>query len=566
MAEQKTKIKSNTKPKAAPKTVLKTEPESEPESKPQIELQFTRFVYAFSYDEKSPFDGNACAEIDGKAVKVFDRTSFKPENLRRGLDELLRKDGGASKIADCYELRDECRKAFFLPVCNDANLKFYSRYGDEYELSIPKIQLFLFESGVGFVSMEAIYEIDHKDDINEYYSCNYYISEIKGRGNHFEVTYDNGEQIPFTTADLLAKIIDLVPNAQLLQQDGAEQVEKAEGNSLSNSVFYTGNRGVIFSYLLLDKQPTDDTLHNLLYLSRKNYVGSYKPPKIYSSLKDDPYVKRIYENMFWSCSYNAAVNISYLVGDKKADDHSRGTTANGKGLPQKLRNTYFFLFINALHQRCAMMKYISEMGTLDELDMDYDTMKRELKECNALHSAALNLKFRDFFLVPSTIENINIYYDLLLSSFCVNTLYKSFIDDINMLKSLCDSYVTRINERDKKIRQKRKIKVGIFVSLFGSLVALASLINSYWSVLEKAFGKSVSIWSAPVIIAICLIIAPIITIIWDTVEQGREMRKITKELADERADNLVESDKQRKANKKQTARENRLQRKALHKK
>lgn len=507
----------------------------------KIVKQFSKCIFPFRYNaEKSDLSDKTIMSAKGKGLPVFIPFSQSASGLRQGLDGLLSKDGGSAQIGHCYRLNDACRTAFGLSKRADEILKFYARQSGEvcYDVSIKNIELFLFESGVGFISMETEYA---SPGMKDYIDCNYFISEIKSDKNYFVATqYEWNEETKaktpveskFTLKELLDKALSFV--------DGVQSIEK-------RSKTFTDEKGIVYSYVLFDKEP--DNFRELLFLLRRNYKGSYKAPHDGNGETDSTNIRQLFENSFWATSLNAAVNVSFLTGDKTTDSFF------SDDLFVKMHDTYFFLFINVLHQRYAVMKFMGEMGTLDKLEKDYAVMKSQLKQAKAFHAEATNLKFRAFFLIPSNVEHINIYYKLLCSAFRIQELYRNFNDDIKTLKDICNTYVSRIKERDEKISKRRKIRVGIFVSIFGSIVAIASLLNSYWSILERALGKEISFWSAPVLLFIGLIAVPVVTLIVDSVNQIKDMYKITEDLEGEIRDNLVESDKLRRRRKIERLRE-----------
>ena len=118
------------------------------------------------------------------------------------------------------------------------------------------------------------------------------------------------------------------------------------------------------------------------------------------------------------------------------------------------------------------------------------------------------------------------------------------------MREICDVYVSRIEKRDDNIVARRKAKAEIFVAVFGTVVAVAALLDSYWDLLEKTLGHVLSFWSAPVLLAVITMLLPIVTIIVDVVYRIKEIRDLTDDLNSELKDGLVESDKIRKKRRK----------------
>lgn len=502
-----------------------------------IVKQFTKVIFPFRYNRKETNLGEATVtDGKGRVKRPFAPFGPKSEMLRAGIDELLSPNGGNTKIADCYELTQECRPSFGLPSREVDPVKFKTRYADnpEYTVTVEGVRLYLFESEVGFVELEFGYK---SDKIEDYIECNYFISEIKSEKNVFEyerrISKDQSEKRSFTLRRLVSDVIRHVGG-----------VRETDGDKFPE---FKNCKGIIYSYILTKSEP--ENIEKLLFLFGRNFKGSYKVPeklpvdRVTGEYKN---VLQQFENSYWTATYNGAVNLSFCTGDETTDNFFRDNFYS------KMRNNYFTLFLHALHQRFAVMKYIADMGELDFVGNDYVTMKRELNDAEKYYAEASNLKFRAFFKMPSTIEHVNEYYNLLIKTFNVDELKESFDNDLESIIGICKSYVMRIKSRDKTLEDRRKKKIEIFVSLFGTLVAVITLINSYWGLLEKLFGNTVSFWSIQIFVLLGALLVPIVTVIIDVVSNVKEIRKMTDDLKGEEEDGLVESDKIRKLRKKKS--------------
>ncbi len=498
----------------------------------KIIYQFTDFVFPFRYQIGSDPGDAAFTSAKGASVKLFERFSQESRELRQGISDLLSEDGGSAKIADCFRLSNNARAHFGLPRRLSDPLVFLSREGKEYGVAIEGIKLYLFESGVGFVDVECRYKSDSAED---YINCNYFLCEMKSEANRFEgkrqiwndtIKQKQDEPYRFSMLELIHAVLGYVEGVRDMKHDGPPA--------------YKEEKGIIYSYLLLDRKPQD--FEDFLFHARKNYKESYRFPRPAEG-KPDPYVRQQFENSYWAASFNGAVNVSWLTGEETTDSFFRDS------FPPKLHATYFSLFLHILHQRHALLKFIGEMGTLDKLALDYGVMKQQLKKANAYRAAAANLKFRAFFLMPSGIEHVNDYFNLLYRTFQIKAIYDSFSNDLQAVREICDSYVVRIKAREEKLRARRKARIGVFVSVFGTVVSVAALLNSYWGIIEKISGHAVSFFSVEVLAAVVAILLPVITVAVDVFIQAREIHLMSLDLKDEVKDELVETDRLRRKRK-----------------
>lgn len=493
---------------------------------PNVLKQYTKFIFPFQF-EKEGVDPKGAQLENSKGVKqsIFEPFSVHTESLREGLDLMLSAEGGKSKIADCYALNINCRKHFLLPPKKTEVLSFVNRQseGASFDVAISEIKVYLFESHIGFVEVECEYS---SRTIESYLELNYFICEAKSDKNLFVYHKKNWdpatkttsvESISFSMKDLLEKVLSSISKSP----DGIHFV-------------YHKVKPVIYSHLIVDEKP--DNMGELLQHLAKNYKSSYKFDDSCSKVK----TFHPFENSYWTTSLNGAVNISFLTDDENTNDFFVNNFYH------KTRNTYFFLFLNVVHQRYAIMRIIGKMGNLDRLANDYYVMAEELTLARQYETDAINLKFRAFFKLPSNIDHINVYYDTIYESFQVGTLYDHFDGEIKNLQNICGKYVDRIKERDEKIRKRKNAKIEIFVSIFSALVAEVTLFNNSWSLIEKVLGHSVSFWSPAILILFGTLISPMFTIIFNVSKKVTEIKQLTKQIDSDKSDYLLEDDKTRK--------------------
>jgi ABC-type multidrug transport system fused ATPase/permease subunit len=182
--------------------------------------------------------------------------------------------------------------------------------------------------------------------------------------------------------------------------------------------------------------------------------------------------------------------------------------------------------------------------------MDYGVMQEQLEKAQKFHADAINLKFRAFFKMPSFVEHINKYFNLLQNSLKVNDLYDHFTSELENVTDICNTYVERIKARDTKIKEKRSAYKEIFVSIFSEIVALVVLFNSSWDLIEKVMGRTISFWSIQLLVVFGTLLSSIIPVVISVCSKANDIKAINAALNKEMKDKLVEDDKLRKKRKK----------------
>ena len=489
----------------------------------KIIKQYTKFIFPFNFDKNLLRPSEVVIE-NKKGVKqnVFERFSQPAESLRSGLEALLSKDGGSAKIADLYKLNVNVRREFNLPPKKGESLDFNCRQAgvESKKVSITEIKLYLFETEVGFLELECEYKTE---ELDEYLDLNYFICEAKSDRNKFiyhekvwnaETKQNSFSDVEFTVKELIQKLFS-----------------SFEGGAIDFS--YDKVKPIIYSHILTDSCP--DNVNDLLKHLNKNYKNSYK----FDDKSGSVSTLHPFENSYWTASLNGVTNLSYLTTDSVTNEFFESNFYT------KTKDTYYFLFLNILHQRYAVMRIMGEMGQLDRLENNYQVMKKQLRQARIYEAEAINLKFRGFFKCPSTIEHVNNYYDTLYSAFQVGSFYDNFSSDIKNLQNICSKYVERIKDREEKFKKLKAAKTEIFVSIFGTIVAEVTLFDSSWSLIEKVIGRSLSFFSPAIIILFATMLSPIITIVSNVKKQLAIIKDLESQILEQEEDNLVENDKER---------------------
>ncbi|MBQ8548134.1 MAG: hypothetical protein IJ427_06500 [Lachnospiraceae bacterium] len=481
--------------------------------------QFVKVLFPFRYEK----DGNNNLENvivvneKGNEKHLFARVGFEGANLRKGVQGLFSATENVSKIVDCYCLECDARAYIGLPRRKDESMLFHTREkkeGNPYSVAVNEIALYLFESGVGFVEMECGFE---SQSVSDYISCNYFLTEIKSGANYFvaqkrvwnvEEKREERTETRFTVRELLQKVLEPVSGVKEFYS------EKEWG--------HTQEKGIIYSYLYLEEKTEDFErwIHNI----RNNYKETYKVLQRYKSLEEDPNVRQQFENSYWVTSYNGTINVSHKT------DNDATNLFFEKDFFSKMHSTYYILFLAVLHQRFALLKAMTESVEISNLNLGYEDTKRQLVQIGDYRLQVHRLKCRAFFEKPSYVQHVNDYYELIETSYCVDELYSDLSMRLEEVEQICDVYVERINAHEERLSKRRNAKVEIFVSVFGTIVGLLTVLNEAWELLEKLFGIPQGTLSVPVLVLALFLWIPSVMVCINVVNKVKEIKEITREI------------------------------------
>lgn len=479
---------------------------------------FVKIIFPFRYD----ITGNTRLELvrlqddNGKERTIFQKFKLKNSDLRHGLPEVFADNDNSSQIVKCYRVDGNNRFFFGLPQRKDEYLKFHCRAAnltEQYDVAIPEVNIYLFETGVGLAELECKY---HSTNISDYMNCNYFISEIKSEKNYFIAQFKKRAskdeeyvitEKRFSVRELLGKVLTYVPGARDFY------TEKNKDN--------LSQKGLLYAHLYLDKEPED--LKGLLFNLRNNYKRSYLAPRGVE-IEDDVAIHIPFKNCYWASSYNAVVNVCIETDNEETNEFY------SKELISRLEGVYHLLYLAVLHQRFAIMHLMEKMGELDRLIEDYETMRMQLAVTRQYLAESANMKFRVFFKYPSYVEHVNDFYDFLHSTYSIDALYEHCSSDLGNLEGICNIYVERIRTREEQLKKCKTAKIEIFVGIFGTIVGAISLLNDSWELLEKVFGVTIDRFSWPVWTLTILLWLPSLLVFVDAEKQYQEIKKTKAEI------------------------------------
>lgn len=480
---------------------------------------FVKVLFPFQYTKEADcrLENITITNAKGKEKPLFERFGFDGVELRKGVQELFSEKDNTARIVDCYSLAYDARTFMNLPRRKEEPLQFSTRDHkgeDPYAVSIREVSLYLFESEVGFFELECGFE---SSEIADYIQCNYFLSEIKSKNNIFRSVNkvwngtENQEEVKeFTVKVFLQSLLDKIPG-------------------LTVKDFYTGEewsetheKGIVYSYLYLEEKPNN--FETLVYNIRNNYKESYKVPQQSQSIKSDPGVRQQFENSYWVTSYNGTINISHKTEDEITNQFFENDFYG------KMHHVYYVLFLSVIHQRFLLLKAMTEMVEISNLNLDCEETKKQLIRINNYRLKISKLKCRAFYEKPSYVQHVNNYYELMTSAYSIKDLHSGLMSRMGDIEQVCKVYVAKIKTHDDQVSKIRSNRIEAFVSVFGTLVGLVTVTNEAWGLIEKISKSMEKTFSIPLLIAMIAVWLPSSILVYNN---ASKKLKEAKELKDD---------------------------------
>lgn len=387
----------------------------------------------------------------------------------------------------------DCSK---LGISKNNEFKRVIRKGsDKYEFKYDFINLYLFETGVGFLVYSLEFCNDSKvkiDDIIEgnYYYKKYnedgiyegYLSEINKRKEYYLERKRKFEEINLadnsnkkiiekykSRAEKAEENLKRVEALEKLIEDEEEKSSKddkekrrarwveliLEDLNLGKTKFIGTEKDAsyshVFSYINLEEETSEYDINRYLYWLKNSYKKTYKPTyKILNDKNQEGYL-RLFENVWWGASIEGLTCITkYTKNDKLTNTFIN--TYNGT-----IGSIYLYMYILMLHMRYALLKYIIEAADINKEIKNYE--ESDIKKINELKEKIILLDLRCIFNDVSNISSQVKVFDMMRESLRIDRLNKELYKEIENLSELANLYYKKkLLDKEKKDREEKELQ------------------------------------------------------------------------------------------------------------
>lgn len=393
---------------------------------------------------------------------------FSGQRLFTHVARLIGWDGGDEAIGYRFVLEQPAWKKLGLP----------NRTNQELSMLIPKrvipfyisgIELFLFETGVGFLNFELTYRSDAS--VEDVISGNYYAKSFIRRDCKIVYQADGihqkHETEPITFASLVEKILQPLQVTTYFARHGekslcedrpgqASRDEKSQGAAASLRPFH----GLVFTALVLNNtglepQQWEIRLKEYLFRLRRSFKESYKPAPTEFDTDANPDVARIFENSYWGVSQEGLANLTYLIEDSQTKRFFEGEYL------WHVKDEYYYLYILALHQKYALLTLLEEAARLPRV-----SLPRTDEEAARVRTAIAGLRrkmaefvMRCVFRQVSNVTHHGRLYEMMRRSLGIDDMLQELHYELELLGTLAEMEEFKENARLRE-EQRRQKEIG----------------------------------------------------------------------------------------------------------
>lgn len=360
---------------------------------------------------------------------------------------------------------------------------------DDVEFKIKAIKIHMFKSGVCFLDLEySILSNNQKDLIN----FNYFLSEVKSkimlkivRHKWNQITSAKEEEVEtISINDFLKRI--------LIDFDSLSDLD------YKNDLKYFSVKPILFSYLFFDKDENVNS-ENMNY----NFKSSYK-------INDESINKsQFFDNSIWYYSSTSVSNISSYVDDHITNQFFKTTFID------KFNSLYFMLFLISLHQKIMLILYVDKIKLINYSSNTFDELRDLCDEISIYKSNASEAKIKYLFRNPSTLDHVNLYYNLIQEKFNISDLILDLDTNLDELNSFLNNKLNLLQNYSSLKKEKKSIRNDIIIILITSILSFASLYDVFLKMIDN-FKLNLNLFFhilfAVILFVICLVIPTLLNI------------------------------------------------------
>jgi hypothetical protein len=373
--------------------------------------------------------------------------NLKRERLYEHISLLVNDTNKAGTIGRRYRLQKQGATHYLLPM----NERLSTRTNSSLWI-IKEVVLFAFETDVCFLSIEISYT--DEADVAKLIRGNYELKRINTLPEQFQ-------------SALMAILSDL--------QAG---------------VFFEGSKdkpthALVFSVMLVDMAETEreksiNQIQRYLFQARRSFNSSFQTSRDEYLLDRNKEVMQPFENSFWGVSLEGLCNIVSTTGDQQTNDFFSSTYF------KHIRNTYFYLYILALHQRFTLLFLSIKAARLPlslvELESKEMMLAEHLVAISRLKEQMVLFTLRSSHTQVSPITHQSNMYTFLRQNMNIFELMNELHFELEALSSMAElqqqKSMIRQTEKDQIVKELKVERDASFQKLILVLTTLFVVIST----------------------------------------------------------------------------------------
>lgn len=500
---------------------------------------FTYIIVPFAYLETYQDAVKKCAgQSDSPAADIdkphWQKEVFKTERLFEYIDSLVWPDENyQGSIGSFLRLTSEGRTFYPLPKA-DQLIYCHLKNNDLY-LYLEDVDIFLFETNVGFLSYRFRYHACH--GIDDIIAGNYNLKKFiqEKRPLRFQNRPDDnaaGENPEWIYLDMARASIKMVSQFDIVTYFESDAKPALVASKPSFALVYTG--------VSLDKSfrgyhDFSQRLMKILFELRRAFKETYKPAPIEYDPDSHPELLQLFANSYWGIAHEGLANVIHLVDDEKANIYFKDN------YPYGLKQVYYYLYMLVLHQRYALLYLSIQAAKIPPAIEDKPSLDETREQESLLMDLRKKMAFyvlRTAFRQVSNNSHHNRLYEKIRECLGIESLMEEIRWELQAISALEQevqaSYRIHKERADRLQRQEEleaEQKIQRFVLVISTVFLIISTLSSAWQIysyIQDGVYPSIGTTAFTIaLLTVCLISLGTIGGVWYFFRKWRRVRSRT---------------------------------------
>lgn len=346
---------------------------------------------------------------------------------------------------------------------------------------IPEIKMFLFETRIGFVSCNFVF--DSSTDFDSMCELTCLIKKMR-----------------FHQDNERSKSLTLRPEGQDTCINLLEVIQKmVSGVELETNADFFFERSdirkrvsaVMLSSFLFEKEIDEEEAAQYLKPLRRAQSKAHEVR--FSREIEKAKILRPFKNMFWGFSSQGAANINYVTDGISNEAFIRS-------LYGTIKREYLFMTVFLLNQAYTLIDYCQAISTVADEVVSQEEIQR-------MH----NFRLKHVFTTVSNLEHYREYYRRMRESLAVDSLLQE-VD--GKQDALYRQKEDRRTEHLRKIENKILVVTTVFTVLLGVLGIVSNMSEGYFLLVEIGWKKFLLLFTAIAVAVSILILLMVQVVFW----------------------------------------------------
>lgn len=396
------------------------------------------------------------------------------ERLFSHINCLVSEQEDPRRIGQGFILEEGARKAYGLPPGSSQSITF-KKNDKTFQFHIPQIELYLFESQIGFL----IYQVQFRNhEFLEICEENYYVKNLyQNRNSFFMEQFVNGMKslMPCPLHESMEKLLSVLTVSTYFENNDAYP-----------------KQSLIYQCICLKQKPNDSVLSEGFFYMQYAFKSTYQMYDTQWLEKNRDSCFSIFANSLWGVSLESLANLVWLTDESGTDTFFKG---NYRG---NIKNSYFYIYLLTLNQRYSLLHYLQKGAAIRRVVSPKESGESIVAYIRSLKEEIAYFQLRGIYHEISNVTVQSVLYDHLLRGLFVDRMKDELNGELESLQKILEERENIIRQRQEERLEKNRRYFTAFIAILSFVFVVIEAVNTVWDMCLKAMDQKLpdsgSLW------------------------------------------------------------------------